>query len=157
AATLTGRRQRRIVDLAPGDDRHALVEQVRQRAEDARLGLTAQPEEDDVVLREDGIVNGRDDRSFVAVDAGKQRLAAGNGREQVASHLIFDRGDAVTGCAQLAEGMDIHGLGSFSSSVFFSSILSRLNSFMALRRSSRVKRTSASTARSIPRLTSGAS
>ena len=33
--------------------------------------------------------------------------------EQIAAHLIFDRGDAVTACAQLAEGVDVHGLGLF--------------------------------------------
>ncbi len=153
AAALARRRQRRVVDLASGDDRHPLVEQVRQRAEDTRLGLAAQPEQDDVVPGEDGIVDGRDDRPFVAVDARKQRLPAGDGREQIAPHLIFDRGDAVTGCAQLAEGVDVHGVGSFS----LSSGMSRLNSFMARFRSPRANRTSASTARSIPRFTDGSS
>src|SRR5205823_3586256 len=95
------------------------------------------------------IVNRGNDRPLVTVNAGKERFAARDGREQITTHLIFDRGDAIAGGAQFAEGMDVHGVG-FSSG-------SRLNSFMARFRSPRAKSTSASTARSIPRLTSGSS
>ena len=61
---------------------------------------------------EDGVVDGRDDRPLVAVDAGKGLFAAGDPGEQVGPHLVFDRADAVAGRAQLAEGVDLgHGGG----------------------------------------------
>ena len=53
-----------------------LVEQRRQRAEDARLRLAAQAEQDEVVPREDRVDELRDHGVVVADDAGKQRLAA---------------------------------------------------------------------------------
>ena len=47
------RMERVVVDLAPGDNRHPLVEQADQRTDDARLRLAPLTEEDDVVSREE--------------------------------------------------------------------------------------------------------
>ena len=41
--------ERIVVDLAAGDDRDLLVEQVHQRADDPRLRLAALAQEDDVL------------------------------------------------------------------------------------------------------------
>ena len=52
-----------------------LVEQRRQRAQDAGLRLAAQPEKNEVVARQDGVDDLGTDGVVVADDAGKQRLA----------------------------------------------------------------------------------
>ena len=64
-----------VVDLDAGQHRHPLVQQVRQHAEDARLGLAAQAEEQQVVLGEDAVDDLRDDAVAVADDAGEQLFA----------------------------------------------------------------------------------
>ena len=69
------RRERVVVDLAAGDDGRLFVEQVDQAARDARLGLAALAEEDDVLPGEDGVLDLRDDRLFVADDAGEELFA----------------------------------------------------------------------------------
>ena len=63
------------MDFAAGDDGQRLVEQRGQRAEQARLRLAAQAEQDEVVAREHGVDHLRDDGVVVADDAGKERLA----------------------------------------------------------------------------------
>ena len=67
-----------VVDLAAGDDRHPLVEQAGERADDARLGLAALAEEDDVVTGEQCVLQLRHDRVLVAEHAVEQRLAGGD-------------------------------------------------------------------------------
>ena len=55
-ALLAERRERRdrvVVDLALRNHRQPLVEQRRQRAQDARLRLAAQAEQDEMVARQD--------------------------------------------------------------------------------------------------------
>ncbi len=76
AAALAERHVRIVADLAAGDVGHLLVEQRGERAQDAALGLAAQPEQDEVLFRKDGVDDLRDDRVFVADDAGKERFAA---------------------------------------------------------------------------------
>ena len=61
AAVRRQRRQRVVVDLAARDDGDHLVEQRGQRAQDAGLGLAAQPEQDEIVPRQDGVDDLRDD------------------------------------------------------------------------------------------------
>src|SRR5208283_675116 len=63
-----------VVDLAAGDVRQFGIEQRGQGAQDAALRLPAQAEQDEVVAREDGVDDLRDDRVVVTDDAGKNRL-----------------------------------------------------------------------------------
>ncbi|MYI75515.1 MAG: hypothetical protein F4057_09435 [Acidobacteria bacterium] len=84
------RRVRIAVDLAPGHHGQLVVEQVGQRAQDARLRLSAQSQDDQVVPREDRVADLRDDRLVVADDAGKQRLAAPQLVDQVVAELLPD-------------------------------------------------------------------
>ena len=77
-----------------GNHRHPLVEQRRQRAQDARLGLAAQAEQDEVVPRQHGIHQLRDDRVVVADDAGEQRVFPPQVFRQVLAHLVSDRAAA---------------------------------------------------------------
>ena len=82
--------ERVVVDLAAGDDRDGVVEQVRQLPEHARLGLSAQAEEEHVVLGEDGVLNLWDDGLIVADDAGKERFAGLETADEVMAHFLFD-------------------------------------------------------------------
>ena len=78
------RRVRVVVDLAAGDDRHPLVEQAGERADDAGLGLAALAEEDHVVPGEQRVLELRHDRVLVAEDAVEQRLTGRDARDGVA-------------------------------------------------------------------------
>jgi hypothetical protein len=78
------------VDLAARHDRDRLVEQPRQRPQDAALRLAAQPEQDEVVAREDRVDDLRDDRLVVADDAGEERLPGAQPRDQVLADLVLD-------------------------------------------------------------------
>jgi hypothetical protein len=69
ASVLRDRCERVVIDLTAGDDRHRFVEQRRQRAQDARLRLAAQPEQDEVVPREDRVHDLRHYRILVSQHA----------------------------------------------------------------------------------------
>src|SRR5262249_20820226 len=101
AAGRAQRRQRVVVDLAARHDRQPLVEQQRQRAQDARLRLAAQAEQDEVVARQDRVDDLGDDRVVVADDAGKERAA----RAQLADQVVADF--SLDGPARDASGLDI--------------------------------------------------
>jgi hypothetical protein len=62
-----------VTHLGAGDVGAGGVEEGGQRAKDARLGLAAEAEEDEVVLAEDGVDELGDDGVFVADDAGEER------------------------------------------------------------------------------------
>ena len=68
-------RDRIIVDFGAGQHRHPFIEQVRQHAQDARLGLSAQAEEQQVVLGENAVDDLRDDAVAIADDAGEEFFA----------------------------------------------------------------------------------
>ncbi|MEJ7720497.1 MAG: hypothetical protein WKF58_08645 [Ilumatobacteraceae bacterium] len=80
-----------VAQLGTGDDGQPLVEQRRQRSDDAGLRLTALTEEDHVVAGEDGVLELRQDGVVVAREAGDQRLAGGDASDGVAAQLRFDR------------------------------------------------------------------
>ena len=82
---LAQRSVRIVAQLGAGDVGRVGVEQRGERAQDARLRLAAQAEQDEVVARENGVDHLRDDGVVIADDAGKERLgllgvAAGAGR-----------------------------------------------------------------------------
>src|SRR6185312_5428657 len=91
AAGLADGRQRVVVDLAAGQGGHRLVEEADQHARHARLGLAALAEEDQVLAAEDGVLDLRDDGVVVADDAGQERLAAPQARDEVVAQLLLDR------------------------------------------------------------------
>ena len=80
-----------VVHLAAGDDRDPLVEQPRQLAQDAALGLAAKTEQDEMVPREQRVDDLGDDGVLVADDAGEERLPRGEARDQVGADLVPDR------------------------------------------------------------------
>ena len=77
---------------------------VAEHAEDARLGLPAQAEEEQVVAGQDAVDDLRDNGLAVPADAGEELLAGAELADEVLAHLILDREEAVTGLAELADG-----------------------------------------------------
>ncbi len=95
--------ERVVVDFGAGDGRHALVEELDELADDAALGLTAQTQQNQVVPREDGVDDLRDDRLVVADDAGENLFARAQFAEEVGAQLVLDRAHAVALPFEFAE------------------------------------------------------
>src|SRR5581483_4494459 len=91
-----------VVDVAAGDDRGLLVQQVDQRAREARLCLAALAEENHVLPGHHGVFELRDDGLLVAHDARKQLLARPDQAREVAAHLLLDGDHLVLALTQLA-------------------------------------------------------
>ena len=97
------RRQRIVVQLAAGDDGNGLVEQARERACQARLGLAALAQEADVLAGQDGVLDRRQDAVVIADDALEHRPLRRESRQQVGAHLLLDAARGVARFAQLAQ------------------------------------------------------
>ena len=97
------RLERALVEVAAGDHGRVLVQEAGQRAQDARLGLAAQAEQDEVVPRQDRVDDPGQHGLVVADDAWKQRLVRVQAGEQVGAQLLLDRALPVAGCLELAE------------------------------------------------------
>ena len=108
AARRTQGRERVVVDLAAGNDREPVVEQRDELPEEARLRLSAQSEEDEIVLREHCVDDLRHDRLVVADDAGEERPSIPQQANQVRSELVLHgrmtRQARFVGAAQGARG-----------------------------------------------------
>ena len=104
AGVLADRRVRVVVDLAAGDDRHPLVEQAGERADDPRLGLAALAEEDHVVAGEERVLELRHHRVLVAQDTLEQRLAGSDLGDGVAPDLLLHRHRGPAGGQELTQG-----------------------------------------------------
>jgi hypothetical protein len=94
--------KRVVVDFRTLDDGNLLVEQIRQLADDAALGLAAQAEQDQVVAREDGVRDLRHDRLVVAEYAGEQTLARAQFCDEVRAQFVFDGAHVIVLPLQLA-------------------------------------------------------
>ena len=71
------------MNLAPGHYGQRLVEEARERPEDAALGLASQAEKDEVVARQHRVDDLGDDGVVVADDARKECLAGAQPRHEV--------------------------------------------------------------------------
>ena len=78
-----------VVDLAAFDVGRHLVEQRGQQADEPRLGLAAQAQQNEVVARKDGVHHLRHDRVFVSENAGKQLLPALDFADQIIAEFVF--------------------------------------------------------------------
>ena len=107
--------ERVVVDLAAGDDGDLGIEEVGERANEARLGLPALSEEDDVLSGEDGVFEVGDDGIFVADDPREVLLVLLDSSDQVRAHLLLDGLRGVSGAAQLPERLR-NLIGHYSSS-----------------------------------------
>ena len=91
AAGATDRVERVVVNLAAGDDRNLVIQQVGEAAEDAALGLAAQAEQNEVVTRENRVHQLRDDRLVIPDHTRKERLAGLQLADQVFADFFLDR------------------------------------------------------------------
>ena len=99
----TDRPQRFVVDFAARDNRDVLVQQPREQADDAGLGLAAQPQQQDVMPRQQGVHELWNNRFFVPDDPGKQLVATPQRAHQVAADFVFDRTRLVTAGFEFAK------------------------------------------------------
>jgi hypothetical protein len=79
-----------VVQFTSGHHGDFRIEQCRQCAQQARFGLTAQAEQDEVVFRKQGVDDLRNHRVVVADDAGEERAAGAQRVDEVASDLVLD-------------------------------------------------------------------
>ena len=86
-----------VVDLRPGHDRHPLVEQAGQGADHPGLRLTPLAEEDDVVTRQQCVLELRQDGVLVAEHVGEQRLTRLDALDGIPADLFLDRTALPTG------------------------------------------------------------
>ena len=89
AARRAERLERVVVDLAARDDRDRFVEQAGERAEDPALRLAAQPEQDEIVARQNRVDNLRHDGLVESDDAREDRLPGVQPGNQVLADLVF--------------------------------------------------------------------
>ena len=105
AARRTEGRERVVVNLAAGDDRDFRIELIGQRAEEPRLGLTAQTEENEVMFGEQGVGDLRHDALVIADDAPEQGLAGAQARNRIGAQFLFHGASRhATGRGGLAQG-----------------------------------------------------
>ena len=97
------RRERVLVELRALHRGDVLVEQRHQRPGQAGLGLAALTQEHDVLAREDGVLDGRDDRVLVAHDTREEHPAVRQPRHQVVAQLLLHGARPVAGGTQRAE------------------------------------------------------
>jgi len=99
AASGADRRVRMVVDLASGDHRRPFIEQAGQSTDQPGLALAALAEQDDVVPRNQGALQMRQDRLTEPEDAGKGIFARAQPGEQVLPHLVLDAPELMAACA----------------------------------------------------------
>ena len=110
-------RLRVVRDLAARHDGHPLVEQPGERADHARLRLSAFTEQDHVVATQQRVLDRGHHRLVVAQDARKERPARAEVFEQVAHDLFPQRPSPVAGCPELSEGAGFGGSTSHGASI----------------------------------------
>ena len=78
-----------VVNLATGNVRRLRIEQRGQSAQDAALGLAAQSQQNEIMARKNGVDDLRHDRVVVSDDAGENRAALPEFRDQVVAHFVL--------------------------------------------------------------------
>jgi glycerophosphoryl diester phosphodiesterase len=79
------------MDLAAGHDRDAFVEQIGQTAKDPALGLAAKSQQDEIVARENGVYELRDDGFVEPDDSGKELVAGLQLPNEIIANFLLDR------------------------------------------------------------------
>ena len=74
-----------------GHGRNVRVHEVHQAAKNARFRLAAKPEQDEVMLGKNGVDHLRNHGVFVAVNAGKKRVARLHFAEKIFAHFLANR------------------------------------------------------------------
>ena len=81
--------ERMVVDFTARQAGNLGVQEFDQAAQNAAFCLAAQSQEDEIVPRQDGIGNLRENGFFVAMNAGEEWLARLEFPQQVRAHFIF--------------------------------------------------------------------
>src|ERR1017187_9230976 len=89
AASPADRHIRVIVDLATGDVRHLRIKQSSQSPQNSALSLAAQPEENEIMPRQDRVYDLRHHRVVIANDARKYLAAFAQPRHKIVAQFIF--------------------------------------------------------------------
>src|SRR5690606_20820522 len=97
-----------VVHLRAGQHRDLGVEQIDELAEDSALGLPAEPQEDEVVPRENGVDERRHHGVLVPDDAGQDRLPRPEALDQVLAQLLLDRARTISGSTELTDSGGTH-------------------------------------------------
>ena len=84
------------MNLAAGNVGHLRIEQRRERAQDAALGLSAQSEQDEIVARKNGVDDLRNDGVVIADDAGEDGPSSAQASNQVLAHFVLYAAGAQT-------------------------------------------------------------
>src|SRR5712692_5509141 len=90
AAGAADRFQGIVVDFAARHDWHLRIEDVDEAAQNSALCLATKAKKNEIVARENGIDDLRDDGVFIAVHAREKRLALFDGAKQIATELILN-------------------------------------------------------------------
>ena len=80
-----------VQDLRASDYRQLFIKQLDEAAHEPGLALAALAEENDVVARDEGVLEGGQDRAVVAHQAPDDGLASRNAPSSIRSHLLFNR------------------------------------------------------------------
>ena len=89
AASAADGPQRVVINLASGDHWNFRVQKLHQATQDATFGLPAQSKQDEIVARQQGVHDLRDDAVVISMHAGKQRLIPFNAAQQIAANFVF--------------------------------------------------------------------
>ena len=88
-ASAANGRVRAVVDFATRNVRHHRVEQRGQQTDQARLGLPAQAQQNEIMPRKNGVHNLGHNTIVVTDNAGEQRFTALEFADQIAPQLVF--------------------------------------------------------------------
>jgi len=94
-----------VVDLGTRDDRHPFVEELGEPPDHAGLRLAPLTQEDDVVPREQGVLELGGDGVLVAQHVGEQGLPGADPFDGVAPDLLADRDGFPSALAKGTEGL----------------------------------------------------
>ena len=105
--------ERVAIQLATRHSRNRVVHQIHHVPNEAGLRLPALAKQDDVLPREDGVLQLRNHRVVEPHDARKQRLTLADAPYQILANLRLDRQNLVAGFSQVADSAwsncDRHG------------------------------------------------
>src|ERR1700730_4729742 len=93
--------KRIVVNFRTGNYRKAFIQQFGQLADYPAFRLAAQAEQNEVVSRQDGVDQLRDNGVVVANDPGKKFFPRAQFRDQVCTQLVFDRARTIPTIFQL--------------------------------------------------------
>ena len=93
--------ERIVVDLASGENGDLRVQKIHELPQNSALGLTPQPEENEVVSGQDRVYDLGDDRVPVPDDPRKQVFTVPKLPQEIQTHLVPHGAGLITGLPEL--------------------------------------------------------